>query len=320
MVWAFGPFDGYRKEQIHRLKVSSKRATFSGLRITFPTQQNQTPTWSVQPQSLAPIDHGAWHEWRFRLLGADHSQTVEVVLDDGRIIPAFRHQEYRSSRPHGPSFYAIRLRPDEVKAETIRIRVINSIANPEVIWESPFQLMRNENEPVQTSTVKAEPQSTWPIPLTTAQTTWHMHAHDGVAHRRYGEIPQALAPILRWDANWPGFKGPWVSNHTLAHALDRKLESDELHAIDLLPQFLGEEQGIYRFGLNPFHLNQEGIGKIPTDIIAKESEHRFILHHARAIIARGRAAPGLDQWQVGLSVSSDDSQDLSMDIKHYLNK
>ena len=85
------------------------------------------------------------------------------------------------------------------------------------------------------------------------------------------------------------------------------LLSEDITAIDLLPEFLGEDKSKFRFSLSPWHRAQ-GSWQQPEDIAKDLQQHRPMLDHIREVIARSRATPQLKHWQIGLQVASDDSK------------
>jgi hypothetical protein len=98
---------------------------------------------------------------------------------------------------------------------------------------------------------------------------------------------------------WTGFRGAGAVAWPEAAACDRVF-ADGAPAIDLLPQWLFNETGAFRFGLAPWQAAQGGPWQVTEDAFAQDGPWQDWRRHARAVLARARATPGLARWRLGL--------------------
>ena len=78
-------------------------------------------------------------------------------------------------------------------------------------------------------------------------------------------------------------------------------------------------ESTFRFALSPWHRKQGGSWQAPQDIVSDTRQHLALIDHAREIIARSRVADELSHWQVGISVSSDNSPEFQRGFDQILS-
>jgi hypothetical protein len=250
------------------------------------------------------VDRGPWRELRLRLIGVGGGERgeVELVAQDDHRLPLFFEQPGLVVdgrwRARGPGRWVLRLRPDEKPEGAVRIewRAGNHI------WVSPVLPLSwtvMAREPLPTS-----PPQTLPVPQAPAWSGFPCRL-DGAASLRLASVQlgSCPAPVLSWQAAWTGFRGPLAVSHPEAAAIDQVLAAGAVE-IDLLPQGLLQEQGVFRFGLAPWHQAQGGPWLCPQDAFLTEAPWRQWRWHARELLARARATPGLDRWRLGLTQSA----------------
>lgn len=246
-----------------------------------------------------------WVEWRLRLLGDVRGETgsLDAVTTDGHRLPAFLEQPGTVAATwmaRGPARWVFRLREGEA-GTAIRLAWRGTAGNR---WESaamtiPTAITAEESLP-------GEPAIGWALPRSAA---WEGPAarrrNGGFERIDHGGEPEALAPILRWRADWTGFRGPRLTSHLQALRLDAALAADQV-AIDLLPQALAEEQGAFRFGLAPWQAQVGGSVVYVQDLWAQDEPAAGWVAQAREIVARCRAA-GVRSWSCGLTAPANDA-------------
>lgn len=264
------------------------------------------------PVALHPglVAVGPWREWRLRLAGGLRSEQGELDLLDaaGRRWPLFLDQPGAPDaagrwRALGPARWVLRLAADEAPAPPCRLRWSDGAQ----AWEGPplappAAVCAREELPAAGAVAL-------PVPAAPA---WAGPAcrFDAGAWRRlpWHEMPAALAPVIAWRVGWTGFRGADAVSWPQAAALDR-LAAAGAAWIDLLPEGLAEEQGPFRFGLSPW-TGGDGPWSAPRDLWRSDAPWLAWRRHARAVIARCRAAPGLAGWSLGLDRAANDPQQL----------
>ena len=301
-----GPFDSYRKDQLHTLKCTSSIPIHS-LSIAFVPKATSKASWALLPLSQSPIPIGSWFEWEFRIMGGPPSNPVAIRLANGQLIPAFTRSKQKPLNPIGPSVFVIRLRPDEISNEQFDVLIQDGTDTRNSIWSAKFTFSPLQESASITAIPSGEVTSKWEIQRIPASTGWSLRLLDTRQTYANSTLPAAIAPLLRWNADWTEFRGPWVSNPLLCEQLDRILINEHVEAIDLLPQFIGENRSQFRFSLSPWHKEQGGSWQHLQDIAKDQRQHDPLLDHIREVIARARAIPNLKHWQIGLQVASDNS-------------
>gem|GEM_PF-6822107 len=255
------------------------------------------------------VDVPRWQEWRLRLLGDVRGEwgTVRFVGAAGT-IPAFLEQPggdtSRGWQAQGPARWVFRLRPGEA-GRVGRIEWQQHAAH----WESAEVQI-----PALVTSVEVlpnVPDQAYSLPEVPA---WHdavaMADHGDLRRAGYRDAPAALAPILRWRADWTGFRGLLATSPMQGQALDAHL-AQAVVAFDLLPQGLVEEQGPFRFGENPVHVGAAVPCAYPQDWWSTTGQAEVWLEHAREVIARVRAVPELTTWTAGMTNPANDAAQLT---------
>lgn len=252
-----------------------------------------------------------WSELHFDLPGADPDATLLLDRGEGRPVPCFMQQPGRvvagAWRPEGEAFHTARLRADELGGREWRI--IHESASG--TWTSPAfpvppPAIAAQGIALDGTTPRSRPaddRATLHVPGAEP-----MLVHIGISGQESG--CERLAPLLSWQAAWTGWRGPRLVGHAAAAALDQEL-TRSWPQVDLLPQALFEERGALRFGLSPWHVDQGGPWNCVEEAFAHDAPLADLAKHARAVIARSRAAPGLAQWVVGAQAAANDPPSLS---------
>lgn len=266
-----------------------------------------TPAFTVVALHPGLIAVGPWREWRVRLAGGFQNEQGELELIDaaGRRWPMFLDQPGSPDpagrwRAHGPARWVLRLAPDEAPAAPARLHW----SDGQLSWDGPPQ---DPGSAVAASeTLPAAAAAALPISDTEAWAGPASRFVDGAWLRLpWQEMPAALAPVIAWRSGWTGFRGAEAIAWPQAEALDRRAAAG-LAWIDLLPEGLAEEQGPFRFGLSPW-TGGDGPWTTPRDLWRSDAPWLAWRAHARAVLARCRAAPGLAGWSLGLQRSANDA-------------
>lgn len=240
----------------------------------------------------------AWREWRLRLAGSIDAERGELDLVDaaGRRWPMFLDQaggpdEAGRWHAHGPARWVLRLGAGEQP----QAPAVLAWSEGERTWRSaplavPSAVAAVHEAPPGPSSCEL------PVPRSAAWSA-DVYRLDGDAWVRLArqDTPEALAPVLAWRGDWSGFRGPNAVSWPQAAALDR-LAVAGIRTVDLLPDGLADEQGPFRFGLSPW---TGPVWKGPRDIWSDDRPWQAWNAHVRTVVARLRAAPGLEQWTLG---------------------
>jgi len=251
-----------------------------------------------------------WRELRLRLVGDTRGErgTLDLIDAGGRHWPLFLEQPASvvagAWRAQGAARWVLRLGMDELPTWPARL----AWNDRDSTWISPpltLPLAQVGREPL-----AAAPACALAMPSAPA---WNGHpaVPDGERFLRgpASALPTALAPVIAWQAGWTGFRGPDAVAHPQALAFDRCLV--DVIEIDLLPQALAEEHGAFRFGLAPWAKSQGGAWEYPQDLLADDAAWPSWRWHAREVLARARAAPGLRRWRLGLEQPANRAADVA---------
>jgi len=252
------------------------------------------------------VDNGTWREWRLRLAGGFRGEFGEVELQDGegRLWPMFLDQPGLPDaagcwRARGPARWVLRLAAGEqpVAPSVLRWR------DGEVTWQS--QPLTVPNTIAVREAMAAPAAAALPVPRAPAWSGVCSSFSDGAWQRcSRQDVPQALAPVLAWTTAWTGFRGPGAISWTQAAAVDAALAAGVV-AIDLLPDGLADEQGPFRFGLSPW-TGGEGPWRTQRDLWTSDLPWQAWRIQVRSLVARARAAPGLQCWTLGITRMAND--------------
>jgi len=257
---------------------------------------DSSPSFQVQLLAAGLIDRGPWRELQLRLVGDPAGETGEVdLVDQGALRPLFLDQQLEVEdgrwRAQGPAHWVLRVRPDEVVAGTLHwhlgTRTWDSQPLPHLALCGRLPL---PEAPAQSLPVPSEPAWTG---------RGYSCTHGEMAMLARLDLPACLVPILCWNDQWGGFRGAQRISWPQAAACDLAFARG-CPDIELAPQMLLEEQGTFRFGLSPWQALQGGPWKTPRDAWTVDQPWLDLRHHAREVIARARATPGLTQWRLGL--------------------
>ncbi len=258
------------------------------------------------------IARGGWHELRLRLARRDAcdavSGEVDLVAADDRAWPLFLDQPWHADavgrwHAHGGPYWVLRLRPDEHPAAPARLRWKTTAKT----WMSaPFTL---PDRVVATDEILPPPRPSLPVPASLAWTgPWAVARGDGFIRQPSTSFPPGPAPTLVWRLGWGGFRGTRGTAWPQAAAIDA-LAAAGCASVDLLPQWLAEEHGAFRFGTSPWASGQGGPLRHPLELWQDDALLAAWKIQARELIARMRASPGLGGWRLGLTQSAhDDAQ------------
>jgi hypothetical protein len=255
-----------------------------------------TPDFQLQLLYPGLVDRGPWRELQLRLIGDPVGELGELdLVNQGMRKPLFLDQPLQVEDGHwraaGAAHWVLRLRPDEAPSGTLH-------------WHLGGQAWDSQTLPglsvVATLPLAAVPDQALPVPL---EAPW---SGRGFAFSRSGidmmpnlALGECLTPILSWNEQWGGFRGAQRVSWPQAAACDAAFAAGGSD-IELAPQMLLEEHGTFRFGLSPWHATQGGPWKSPRDAWTSDQPWLDLRHHAREVIARARATPGLTRWRLGL--------------------
>lgn len=280
-----------------RIHASSTDGRVSGT-ISTDHASTSSPSFTVDLVDGGVIDRGPWRELRVRLEGHRDGERGEVDLVDGeRRLPLFLDQPLASDGEHwharGAPHWTLRLRAGEQPSGHLEWR-LGSRA-----WKSSALPVLAT---VGTQALPVPPRQALPMPHTPA---WSGRASSVLADGTHQlgprvELPACPAPILAWNDRWNGFRGPRCVSWPEAAACDAAFAAgvDEL---DLLPQLVLEDHGTFRFGLSPWHADQGGVWRVSRDVFTDDAPWVDWRAHARAVVARARAVPGLTRWRLGVT-------------------
>lgn len=250
-----------------------------------------------------------WCEWRLRLVGNARGEggTLRFVSEAG-IIPAFFEQpgvaSARGWQARGPGRWVLRLRPGEEGREGHL-----TWSDGPVSWRSPTLSVPtaiSSDEPLPTAVTGA-----LPIDEVTAwQGPAAVLANGSIVRTPPRTVEAALAPVLRWRADWTGFRGLEATAHGQAQAWDARL-GEALTTVDLLSDALVQEQGAFRFGLHPRHADSGGACAYPQDWWTAAAAAEDWIAHAHEVVARTRAVPELNTWTMGCLAPANDADQLA---------
>ncbi len=255
------------------------------------------------------VDRRAWHELRLRLPRRDASDIVggevDLIAADGRAWPLFLDQPWHADatgrwRAKGGPYWVLRLRPDERPAAPARLR-----------WKTATKTWTSADFPVPDGIAASEvvaPPATPSLPVPTSPAwngPWAQVRGEGFIRQPAATFPPCPAPTLIWRLGWGGFRGTRGTAWPQATAVDA-LAAAGCASVDLLPQWLAEEQGAFRFGTSPWASVQGGPLRHPLEIWQDDALLLTWRAQARDLIARMRASPGLEGWRLGLTRSAND--------------
>ncbi len=271
------------------------------LRVTAAPRSGRGSGFAIIASDEGLVDRGPWREWRIRLAGSADGERGELELADaqGRRWPMFLDQPGGPDaagrwRARGPARWVLRLAAGEAPAAPARLRW----SDGEARWEGPpvnlpVTVTASEALPPPAAGILPVPRASgWSGPVLAPQgETWVRGAA--------ADPVEALAPVLAWRIGWTGFRGPEAISWPQAAAFDRELAAG-CSRIDLLPQGLAEEQGAFRFGLAPW-TGASAAWRHPRDLWSAEAPWQAWRAHARHVLARARAAPGLGGFAIGVA-------------------
>ncbi|TVR11255.1 MAG: hypothetical protein EA401_11190 [Planctomycetota bacterium] len=299
--WAgpYGPMQADALATISRVSLQASAPVLDQPRLA--SQGHTDPAQVSLIRLLDPGFHreGAfpWYTLRLQVLG--HGiHSVELIRPHHRRIPAFRTRLHSGL---GPQVWQVRLRPDEIAVDDIT--VVIRAKNNRILQQSTLPLSPMDEDRaghLSSVTMDGQQQSAlWPLLHSDAFTGLHFYVdHQGQQISTRSALPPALAPILRWRDDWSGFVGPRGINTAMAQALDQHLAIQAVSDIDLLPDFLWRDEGIYRFANAPWHSDHGGPLHHPMDSWDYPGLWGDLRDHARDIIARSRATPQLKRWRL----------------------
>lgn len=250
-----------------------------------------------------------WQEWRLRLVGDARSEsgTLRLVTDQGE-IPAFFEQPGENGahgwQPQGPGRWVFRLRSGEVGSRG------------HLEWRSGTHQWRSPLVQVPMAIDKDEPlpevhPDSLPIDRVPA---WEGPAavlvHGSIVRTPPRAVDAAFAPVLRWRADWTGFRGLDATAHAQAQAWDAQL-AQPVTTVDLLSDALVQEQGAFRFGLHPHHHSSGGACAYPQDWWSAAAAAEAWIAHAQDVVARTRAVPELTTWTMGCLAPANNGDQLA---------
>jgi hypothetical protein len=261
------------------------------------------PDFTVSLLDGAVVDRGPWRELRLRLAGegAGGERGELDLVDATHRWPLFLDQPAASDqgrwRATGPACWVLRLAPGENPSGHLE-------------WHAGARAWTSRDLPklsiIPGTPLPPTPREALAVPVSPV---WHGRPclwQHGTAGSSPGhplqaatELPECPAPILSWQSGWTGFRGGAAVAWPEAAACDNVFAAGA-PAIDLLPQLLFNEHGAFRFGLAPWQAAQGGPWQVTEDAFAQDGPWQDWRHHARAVIARARATPGLTRWRLGL--------------------
>lgn len=268
--------------------------------ITVDRIPSSSPAFTVEQRERGLVAVGPWREWRIRLLGGSGCEggTLDLVDAERRRWPMFLDQPGAPDsagrwRALGPARWVLRLAPREAPAGP----AVLEWADGQRSWRSG--VVEVPSEATATSRLPAAAAGALPLPRSPA---WSGQAlvHDAQGWRLTGrkDLPEALAPVIAWRADWTGFRGPGAPSWIEAEELDRAAAAG-VALVDLLPDGLTEEQGPFRFGLSPW-TGPEAPWRTPRDLWNDDRPWAAWQAHVREVVARCRASPGLAGWVIGM--------------------
>ncbi len=131
-------------------------------------------------------------------------------------------------------------------------------------------------------------------------------------------LDACIAPILCWNAGWTGFRGAERVGWIQCLATDQRLAAG-CTDIDLCPQGMLEEHGIFRFGLSPWSAAQGGAWRSQRDVWTVEAPWSDWRQHVRTVLARSRATPQLLHWRLGVTSEATGNDELKH-LHHFLGE
>jgi len=307
-----GSLAGDAVSSVRELRVrlhGGNGGTVAGSITTLP--RGAVPRFAVESESqglierTTDLDQPLWREWRVRLVGDLRGSTgiMDLLRSDGSRLPLFLEQPAvvvdGAWKPYGSPRWVLRLRIDETMSNPVRL----AWQSGERQWTSqelslPTQVAAHERLAVMPAAAMA-------IPLAPA---WQGHpaqaSSAGFLRIEAVELKPCPAPALIWRADWTGFRGPHAVGHLQALAVDRVLA--EAQEIDLLPAWLAQEHGSFRFGLAPWHVSAQGPWEYVQDVLSDDVPWRDWRRAVRELLARGRAAPQIKHWRLGLTATAND--------------